>query len=361
MHNIFVVGTRAQLIKMAPVIVCCERAGMPVTLLMTGQHQETMLDLLNEFDICSSPVSAVPAIERASIGLLMRWFPVALYRVTRCIRELAHDGCPVNVLIHGDTLSTLIGALAGRRSRACVVHLESGLTSGKLLDPFPEEILRRFVFRLTDLAMCPNETSAGHMRERKRVVAVNTHGNTIVDAVAMTGAAEVKPDTARPYVVVSLHRFQNIYDERRLIYLVDLVEDIAKSLPVHFVLHPATMRRLKINRLHGRLQDASGVELSPRLGYSAFLKLAAGAACVLTDGGSNQEELAALGVPTLVMRARTERPDGLGSNAMMEADVPGGVAAFVKAGLYIKLRRIACVGTDEGPSIRIIKALSAAR
>lgn len=357
-HAIFVIGTRAQLIKVAPVVVACERAGLPATLLMTGQHQETMQDLVDEFGIRSPQVPAVLARERATVRSLLRWLPAAYVGVSRRIRELTSDGRAVDVLVHGDTLSTLIGAVAGRRRGARVVHLESGLTSGRVLDPFPEEILRRFVFRFTDLAMCPNAGAVQHMRRRHRATVVDTGGNTIVDAVAMSGAAAIRKEPSNHYVVVSLHRFQNIYDGRRLRRLVELVEQVAKTSPVHFVLHPATRKRLAAEGLDQRLRAAAGVELSPRLGYGAFLRLAAGAACVLTDGGSNQEELAVLGVPTIVMRERTERPDGLGANALMEASVTGGVAAFLAMGGHNSLRQPIRDPATPGPSERIVAALT---
>jgi UDP-N-acetylglucosamine 2-epimerase (non-hydrolysing) len=112
-----------------------------------------------------------------------------------------------------------------------------------------------------------------------------------------------------------------------------------------------------VEGLDKRLHAVMQVKLSPRLGYGAFLRLAAGAACVLTDGGSNQEELAALGVPTIVMRERTERPDGLGANALMEAEVLGGVAAFLAAGSYAALRKQPALKVGDSPSDRIVAVL----
>jgi UDP-N-acetylglucosamine 2-epimerase (non-hydrolysing) len=359
-HRVFVVGTRAQLIKVAPVVVACERAQLPTSLLMTGQHQETMQDLIEEFGIRSPQFPAIPASERATVGSLMRWLPVACLGVSRRLRAL-RESAALDVLVHGDTLSTLVGAAAGRCHGARVVHLESGLSSGSLLDPFPEEIVRRLVFRLAGLAMCPGPAEADYMRRRHpRARIVDTGGNTIIDAVALVGAyAAADRDPPQPYLVASLHRFQNIYQTARLRHLADLVIALAARDPVHFVLHPATRNRLGKEGLLARLEAAPGVHLSPRLGYGAFLRLAAGAACVLTDGGSNQEELAALGVPTLVMRERTERSDGLGANALMEADVPGGVERFVRDRDYEALRRPPSPPPQPGPSRRIVEALKA--
>lgn len=357
-QQVFVIGTRAQLIKVAPVVVACESKGLQCTLLMTGQHHETMQDLIGEFGITSSQVPALPASEHATVRSLLRWLPAAYRGVRARLAGIGNAGCGVDVLVHGDTLSTLVGAFAARRSGARVVHLESGLSSGKMFDPFPEEICRRLVFRITDVAMCPNPAAAERMRRHRGVRVLDTGGNTIVDAVALTGAADVRRDSDRPYLVASLHRFQNIYEAGRLRRLVDLIGALATRFPVHFVLHPATRGRLEKSGLLHRLEAAPGVSLSPRMGYRDFLRLAAGAACVLTDGGSNQEELAVLGVPTIVMRARTERPDGLGANAVMEGDIEGSLEAFVLDDTFQRLRRdpVATVGT--GPSARIADFLA---
>jgi len=358
-QRIFVVGTRAQLIKVAPVVVACERAGQAATMLMTGQHRETMQDLVEEFGIRSPQVAAIAAGEHSTIGALVKWLPRAYSGVASHLRELARGHSGLDVLVHGDTLSTLVGAVAGRRCGARVVHLESGLSSGRLFDPFPEEISRRLVFRAAHVAMCPGPVEAAYMhRHHPQCRVVDTGGNTIVDAVALVGASPADRDPSRPYLVASLHRFQNLYQAGRLRQLTQLVATLSRRYPVHFVLHPATRNRLGREGLLPALEAEPGVTLSPRLGYGAFLRLAAGAACVLTDGGSNQEELAALGVPTLVMRARTERSDGLGANALMEADAPGGVEAFVLGGGFESLRCPPRPPPVPGPSQRIVEALA---
>lgn len=353
---VFVVGTRAQLIKVAPVVVACQRRQVPAVLLMTGQHRETMQDLVEEFGLLAPQVPALAAGEHSTVRALLGWVPVAWRGIRRRLDEIARERGALDVIVHGDTLSTLLGAWAARRGRDRVVHLESGLTSGRLLDPFPEEICRRLVFRRADLAVCPNPAAADHMRRNHRAEVLDSGGNTILDAVALASAAPA--DVAAPYVVASLHRFQNLYDGKRLRALVDLIVAIAAQRKVVFVLHPATRGRLDSQGLMPVLAAAPGVQLSPRMGYRDFLRLAAGADCVLTDGGSNQEELAAMGVPTLVMRDRTERPDGLGANARMEAEITEGVAAFLARGGHAALRVPARVSSfEQGPSLRIVDHL----
>lgn len=316
-----------------------------------------MQDLIVEFGIASPQIAAVTADEHSTVSSLLRWLPAAYRGVTARLAALAGSN-GTDVLVHGDTLSTLLGAFVAKRSGARVIHLESGLTSGRLFDPFPEELCRRLVFRMADVAMCPNKEAAAYMQQAhgRHILVVDTGGNTILDAVALTGALR-HVNGSCDYAVASLHRFQNIYDGQRLRQLVHIVEEAARHLVVHFVLHPATRKRLDVLGLLGRLQDNPGVRLLPRMGYRDFLMLAAGAAYVMTDGGSNQEELAALGVPTLVMRARSERSDGFGANVMMEADVPGGVEAFIATKGYEKLRRPPMPLEAEGPSQRIADAL----
>lgn len=354
----FVIGTRAQLIKVAPVIVECERRQMPCTLLMTGQHHETMQDLMSEFGIRSLQIYASPANEHSTIGSLFRWLPAAYRGIRKQLRTLASSKDYMDVLVHGDTLSTVLGAFAARQVGARLIHLESGLTSGRLFDPFPEELSRRLVFRLAQVAMCPSAEAYEYMRKRyPRCGAVNTRGNTIVDAVALTGISKVLRENESPYLVVSLHRFQNIYIDKRLRELVDLIERLAKKFIIYFVLHPATRKRLVRKKLFDQLQRINGVKLSPRLGYGEFLRLAAGAECVLTDGGSNQEELAAIGVPTIVMRRATERSDGIGANILMEADVPDGVGNYLLSDGFHALASASSIGNGESPSRLIVNFL----
>lgn len=360
-RSVFVVGTRAQLIKVAPVVAACEEAGQPVLLLLTGQHKETMSDLVQEFGLRCAQEPLLEVSERATVWSLLGWAPRALLALVRRLRGLAREGGPPRVVVHGDTLSTLIGALAARLSGARVFHLESGLSSGRLFDPFPEELTRRLVFRMTDVALCPGPESAEYMRRRHpRVRTVDTGGNTIEDAVMMAARRPAPPSDAgtAPYLVASLHRFQNIFDTPRLRFLTETLEALAARYRVHFVLHPATRKRLESTGLMPRLAALPGLHLSPRLGYGDFLRLAAGAECVLTDGGSNQEELAVLGVPTVIMRQATERPDGLGQNAVMEASLGEGLRDYLLEGGFRALRRPSRVRAGFGPSAAVARILA---
>jgi UDP-N-acetylglucosamine 2-epimerase (non-hydrolysing) len=325
---------------------------------MTGQHKETMQDLLLEFGVRTPQEDVVDVRERATVWSLLRWLPRVQLALVRRLSQLRDAHGAVNVVVHGDTLSTVIGAIAGRRAGATVYHLESGLSSGRMFNPFPEELSRRIVFRLADVALCPDAATASFMAARYRCRVENTGGNTIVDSVMMaTRSGPARPPAQAPYLVASLHRFQNIFDARRFRFLVDLIRDLAGPYNVHFVLHPATRKRLESEGLLPELARLPGLNLSPRLGYAEFLSLASGAACVLTDGGSNQEELAVLGVPTIVMRQYTERSDGLGRNAIMEGSISEPLRDYIIGGRFESLRTPSLGPQRFGPSLRIAQLL----
>ncbi len=357
---VFVVGTRAQLVKVSPVLRLAAAAGLPHSLYLAGQHRDSMDALLEDFDIDSPLVQPAAATERSSVLRLLTWLPGAFLACRRYLRQVAaEDGAAPLVVVHGDTLSTLTGALAARSCGAAVAHMESGLSSLKLFDPFPEEAVRRLVFRLLHFALCPNAAAAGRMRRYRPDDIVDTGENTLLDTVryALAKPAADPGVPAGDYAVASIHRFENIYRRRRLASLVDELVDIAAQVPLLFVLHPPTAARLRRYGLLGRLESAPGLRLSPRLPYSAFLRLLADARLVLTDGGSNQEELTYLGVPTVLLREVSERPDGLGGNVVFRREIAGSLAAFLANGGAAALRRERRVDADAEPSRRTLEAL----
>ena len=359
---ICLIGTRAQLIKMAPILRHLETSGTPYRLVLSGQHQETMAALLEEFGVRTAPLVMSHGPEITRVGSLLRWFVRMLWQgVTRQRAWFrVAGGESACMVVHGDTVSTLLGALLGRWHGLSVVHVESGLTSGRWREPFPEELTRRVVFRLAHIACCPGSAAAGYLAGRSLRV-VDTGTNTIIDAVQVARerfAVVEAPIPATPYAVVSLHRFENIFDRARFESLLENLTRAAALLPLVFVLHPSTRRQAKRLGLMQRLETIPGLTLLPRMTYVPFLKLASHARCVITDGGSNQEELAFLGVPTLLMRRVTERSDGLGGSVKLGGDAPGALVAFVQQVLAMP-PRAAVGGTlqERGPAAQIAALL----
>jgi UDP-N-acetylglucosamine 2-epimerase (non-hydrolysing) len=147
---------------------------------------------------------------------------------------------------------------------------------------------------------------------------IDTGENTIRDALDVALAADWPiTSVAAHYAVFSIHRFENIFFKRRLTRVIELLERVASHHPVIFVAHPATKIQLVRSGLMSRVEHNQSITLVPRMGYVDFVGLVSRAAFVVTDGGSNQEELSYLGIPTLLMRRATERTEGMGESATL--------------------------------------------
>jgi UDP-N-acetylglucosamine 2-epimerase len=225
-------------------------------------------------------------------------------------------------LIHGDTLSTLVGAHLARRLGLKVGLVEAGLSSGHLLDPFPEELIRRHVEVRSDLLFVPDEIAEQNLKARNlsgRVI--NTRYNTGRDALlAIAGqqANRAEAPEEPSGTILTLHRAETLSRPGRLKSVIGHVLRLAPSLaPVHFYLHEPTSKALARTGLLAELERAADISLRPLAGYKAFVNAMAKSRYVLTDGGSIQEEASYLSKPCIILRRATERPHGIGNTAML--------------------------------------------
>ena len=356
----FVVGTRAQLIKMAPVMREMESIGTEYRLLMTGQHQTTMSSLLEEFGVRTAPNTLYNGKEISGIARVAWWFPVVLARLIGVLRT-SRGTEPSCVVVHGDTFSTLLGALAGRIVGLKVVHVESGLRSFNWLHPFPEEITRLLVFRLTDVAFCPGKWARDNMTGYS-ARSIDTEANTLLDSLRYAiNHPDPVGDMPLPdvYCVASIHRFENIFSRQRFLGILDTIEKIAAHCHVVFVLHPATRRRLEKLGQHARMKRNSRISLVDRMTYLPFIRVISRAEFVVTDGGSNQEELSYLGIPALLMRAATERKEGIGGNVVVSNYDPAIIDDFLTTHGTRRSTGSGLVGLRlVQPSARVAQALT---
>ncbi len=315
-----VIGTKAEYIKTAPVLRELDAREVPCRIVDVGQHaalpRSFRADLgLGDPDLrLDNRGNAENAMEAAR--WMLRTARHLLWSRRRLRREVFGDE-PGVCLVHGDTPSTLLAALIGRRAGMPVAHLESGLRSGHLLHPFPEELTRVLVMRLASILYAPDEHSRLNLEAMKvKGEVVETGGNTSIDAIAY--AARTGRSGTQGPGIVTVHRVENLYRKERLDGLLAVLRSAAERGPVRFLVHEPTEQALK---RHGRWHAAleAGAVVEPLIPHDDFLLAVRGAPWVITDGGSIQEECAALGVPTLLWRARTERRDGVGENVVISA------------------------------------------
>ncbi len=321
-------GTKAQYIKTAPLLRLLVQRGLDYRLIDSGQHARLSASMRVELGVRRPDVVLGGVNDVTSIGGAMAW-SARIGRRLWSARSVRHDifGNRGGVcVVHGDTPSTLLAALLARRAGLAVAHLEAGLRSHSLRHPFPEEAIRLMVMRLSTRLFAPDPTAMDNLRSMGLAErAVLLSGNTVIEA--LDESLHLTQPSHGP-AIVTMHRVENLTSRRRVERLTATVERLAATMPVRFVLHTPTQETLARMGLHERL-TAAGVQMIPLVSHTDFVHMLAAAPLVITDGGSIQEECALLGVPTMLWRARTERPDGIGANVVLSGYRPRTIEEFV--------------------------------
>jgi UDP-N-acetylglucosamine 2-epimerase (non-hydrolysing) len=310
---LFIFGTRPEAIKLCPVIQCMQEPGSPLQALVcvTAQHRAMLDQVLQCFNV------------RTDFDLDLMTPGQTLSQITaRALSALEPVLAAGNfdmAVVQGDTTSTLAGAMAAFYRHIPVAHVEAGLRTGDMLQPFPEEMNRVVTARLATLHFAPTKSSRLHLlAERIPDERIFVTGNTGIDAVLHVAKAleqgRIPPhswawlDYSRKLIVVTAHRRESfgVGMEQICEALSELAgrDDIQIVYPVHRnpnVLDPVT------RTLSGR----SNIALIEPLDYASFVDLMRRAYLLITDSGGIQEEAPSLGKPVLVMRDCTERPEAV--------------------------------------------------
>lgn len=316
-----VLGTKAQLVKMAPLMQELQKRGIPYRFIFTGQHQETMVSLRENFQIKNPDIVLYSGLDITSIPQMFKWLIRIMWQTLFHSKQIFGPERKADsiVLVHGDTFSTLLGAIMGKVAGIKVGHIESGLRSFNLFHPFPEELTRLLTFKLADVYFCPGDWAVQNLK-KYHGLKVNTRFNTLLDslreALKNSDRATVEiPE--QPYCVVTMHRFENLYQPEIFRFNLELIEKAAVQLKTIFILHPITEKKLRQYGLFERLSQNPRIELRPRYDYFNFMKLVHCAEFLISDGGSNQEECSYMGKPCILLRKTSERQEGIGENVVV--------------------------------------------
>ncbi|MGY6551129.1 MAG: non-hydrolyzing UDP-N-acetylglucosamine 2-epimerase [Erythrobacter sp.] len=308
-------GTRPEAIKMFPVVAALKATSrFDVRVAVTAQHRE-LLDSVLEF------AGIVPDVDLDLMQQGQSLDALAARIVTRFGEALDAEK-PDRVLVHGDTLTTMMASLACYFRRIPVGHVEAGLRSGDTYSPWPEEVNRKVTGVIADLHFAPTETAAAALRsENVPDSAIHVTGNTVIDAL-LTARKRIAADPAlapviapilarfsgKRIIAVTAHRRENFGEGMRQIAeaLKQLAarDDVAIIYPVHPNPNVAQVMR-------PALEGIVNVALIEPLDYLNFVAMMEAATVILTDSGGIQEEAPSLGKPVLVMRDSTERPEGV--------------------------------------------------
>lgn len=323
----FVIGTRPEAIKLFPVIHALQREpDFAPQVILTAQHRDmldqvmTIAGIKADFDLdIMQPGQSLSGVTTAALGALT---------------PLIEREKPDLVVVQGDTTTAFVGALAAFYAKTPIAHIEAGLRSGKKYSPFPEEINRCLVDAMTDIFLPPTERAKANLLGAGYPVAdIHVTGNTVVDALiwirdrlesdrALRTAIEAglpTPIAGRRLVLVTSHRREN-FDGGIASICGGLRRLAARGdVEIVFPVHPNPNVR---GPVYETLDGVDGIALVPPLNYLQFVALMMRANLIVTDSGGVQEEAPALGVPVLVMRDTTERPEGVeaGTARLIGAD-----------------------------------------
>jgi len=309
-HVTVLFGTRPEAIKMAPVVreLKARSDAFDTTILSTGQHRDMLKQVLDVFgikvdsdlDVMRSG-SSLAALTSSLVSPLERFFS-----------EHKTD----LLLVQGDTTSAFIGGLVAFYHKVAVGHVEAGLRSYDMRQPFPEEANRRLLSALADFHFAPSQSAVENLlRENISADKVFVTGNTSIDAVLWIASQKREMitrelsdlDPARPLVLVTAHRRENLGEP--LLGICEGLRRLAQARPeleFVFAVHPNPKVR---DNVHACLRRVKSIRLVEPLPYPDFVALMARSKLIISDSGGVQEEAPALGVPVLVTRNVTERVD----------------------------------------------------
>lgn len=299
------VGTRPEVIKMAPVVRALARSPerVAVELCAVGQQGAVLEQSLDEWGLRPTVRVDLPSFERR-LGS-------TLSAILTAMEGHLADRRPDLVLVQGDTTTTLGASLAAFYAQVPVGHVEAGLRTFDPAQPFPEEAHRVLTARLAAVHYAPTARArANLLAEGCADGSVVVVGNTVIDALRTVDVAAPAPCPGQPRrVLVTCHRRENFGDGVR--GLCEALRRVTRARPdvaVDYVLHPHPEAREPARAL---LAGVPGVRLLDPMGHRDFVALLAGAWLVVTDSGGVQEEAAALGRPLLVTRRSTERTEAV--------------------------------------------------
>jgi len=316
-----VIGTSAELIKMAPVLNRLKDRNADVEVWYTAMHVQGFGGLA-ERAIPNINIRILRDGNRDDDVARTLEIPRWLREVNRAFRRhrpeliktLRRDGRPPLILVHGDTFTTVAGSLAAKRLRVPVAHVEAGYRSGSVLAPFPEELDRRFVAGLVDIHFAPSAREVENLHRAKGQV-VDTHANTALDSLRMFLDDGWDEPVAEPYGLVTLHRFELMRKPADINRILEICRSAAQTTPIRFVTGEHGRARLAQHGLLSWFDDR--FTIIERVSYPEFVPILARSSFVVTDSGGLQQECSYLGIPCLIHRERTESDLGLGRNVVL--------------------------------------------
>ena len=313
-------GTRPEAIKMAPLVQrLAQTEGIESLCCVTAQHRQMLDSVLESFQITPDYDLNIMQPNQTLASIISR--------TLQGMEPVFQQAKPDLVLVHGDTTTTLAGALAAMLHQIPVGHVEAGLRTYDKASPFPEELNRTLVGDIAQLHFSPTRANADNLKKEAVTGDIFITGNTVIDAMQTT----VRPDFVfqnellnqldyrKPVIVMTCHRREN-YGEP-MAAIMRAVRRLAQAHPEVCIVYPVHLSPVVRECAFGHLQGLDNVHLIDPLDVEQMHNLIARCSFVMTDSGGLQEEAPAMGKPVLVLRRETERPEAVQAGTVALAGV----------------------------------------
>lgn len=319
--NILVIfGTRPEVIKLSPVILELRKHPDRYNVIVcnTEQQKELSNQTLSYFNLkadrnldCMRPNQSLLEIQT---------------RILTALNSVFNENKIDAVIVQGDTMTVLCGALAGFYNKIPVFHIEAGLRSYDIYEPFPEEVMRQMTSRVTELNFAPTEKNRqALLKENIKDEKIFVVGNTVIDALFCLSKETIENSAEffktngveinDKLVLITAHRREN--HGERIDRILDAVEYLANKYSDHTFVIPVHPNPNVKDKIYTRLNAYKNIKLLTPLDYPNLVYLMKNAKLILTDSGGIQEEAPSFGCPTLVMRYETERQEGIDAGVSM--------------------------------------------
>jgi UDP-N-acetylglucosamine 2-epimerase (non-hydrolysing) len=333
------IGTTAELIKLIPIIKEFNTRKLPFIIVASGQNTIKFEEFSSEIGNVNVIHAITPKGEESSVFKFIIWsfrtFFSLLVWMRRGFKGLNKSNC--YFIVHGDTVSSLMGALAAYVYGLKLVHVESGLRSFNFLEPFPEEICRSIISRIADIHFCPNEWAVNNLHSFSGEK-INTFQNTLIEV--FWHAMKKRPNNEllknitthnKKYFVMVSHRQEHIIfnksgTQQIIQYIIDTMP---KNMMCVFVMHDLSADFIKELKSKLGKKLSQNIVLTKRLPYVEYMHLILKSEFMITDGGSNQEEMYYMGKPCLLLRNYTERIEGLDRNIVLSKNKKEVIKQFI--------------------------------
>lgn len=348
----FFIGTKAQAIKCISLInFLSDKSNLSVVIVDSGQHTkitESIFKNINSKVNYLNLYSNKQNISKYLTGLI--WVVKFIFKniIFKTLDSKKSQKNKNICVVHGDTVSTLLGLLWAKRNQCKVLHLESGLTSKSIINPFPEEVIRKITARFSDILVCFDVDAFNRLKNKyKSKYVLKVSENTIIETL---GNLENEKVEKKDLIIATLHRTENTLSKKRLINFIKLLEKLSNKFEVRWYLHEPTLNSLK----KYKLEVSKNINTFNLLEHEEFINLLKQSKLVITDGGSIQEECFYLGLTTIIWRNATERPYALNNNMFISNFDVAKSYDFALANVN---KQFNFKFTAESPSVEIYKYL----